>query len=74
MAFILNQQCLALQKKGFVAPPRNYSFPQSKLQLLEVLGSGNFGQVYRAIADGILVEGIKVEVAVKILKSEQIMI
>ncbi|XP_038055246.1 fibroblast growth factor receptor 2-like [Patiria miniata] len=45
-----------------------YDFPRGRIALHEVLGSGNFGHVYRATADGIYHPGIKSEVAVKILK------
>ncbi|XP_022082882.1 muscle, skeletal receptor tyrosine protein kinase-like isoform X2 [Acanthaster planci] len=46
----------------------DYNFPRGKITLLEVLGSGNFGQVYHATADGIYQSGRKSDVAVKILK------
>ncbi|XP_038057626.1 tyrosine kinase receptor Cad96Ca-like [Patiria miniata] len=44
------------------------NFPRSKITLFDVIGSGNFGQVFRATADGILQEGVETEVAVKVLK------
>ncbi|XP_022106395.1 angiopoietin-1 receptor-like isoform X2 [Acanthaster planci] len=47
---------------------RDFNFSRAKLALYEVLGSGNFGQVYRATADGIYNSGVQSVVAVKIIK------
>ncbi|XP_022082668.1 tyrosine kinase receptor Cad96Ca-like isoform X2 [Acanthaster planci] len=46
----------------------DFEFPRGKITLIEVIGSGHFGQVFKATADGILKEGVESEVAVKVLK------
>ena len=51
-------------------PEVDFSFPRENIELIEVLGCGNFGQVYKAIAKDILEVGITTPVAVKILKSK----
>ncbi|XP_038056025.1 fibroblast growth factor receptor 3-like [Patiria miniata] len=58
----------AADEGAFGRSQRDYDFPRERIALHEVLGSGNFGHVYRATADGIYCPGIKVDVAVKILK------
>ncbi|XP_071809723.1 fibroblast growth factor receptor 4-like [Asterias amurensis] len=45
------------------------NFPRERIQMLNVLGEGSFGVVYMAIADGILEDGKKHTVAVKMLKA-----
>ena len=61
---------MELQETGFQLPDVDYSFPRENIQLLEVLGCGNFGQVHKAIAKDLLDVGTKTLVAVKILKSK----
>ncbi|XP_071809800.1 uncharacterized protein [Asterias amurensis] len=61
-------ECVELEETGFQLPDVDYSFPRENIQLLEVLGCGNFGQVHKAIAKDLLEVGTKTLVAVKILK------
>ncbi|XP_022081553.1 uncharacterized protein LOC110974310 [Acanthaster planci] len=42
-----------------------YEFPRDKLKLLDVIGSGSFGLVYKATAEGIFEKGVADTVAVK---------
>ncbi|XP_038054952.1 tyrosine-protein kinase receptor Tie-1-like [Patiria miniata] len=64
----MKQEVSAHDRGTFIQSHNVYDFPRGRIALHEVLGSGNFGHVYRATADGIYHPGIKSEVAVKILK------
>ncbi|XP_038055477.1 fibroblast growth factor receptor-like [Patiria miniata] len=46
-------------------------FPRTRVKLQEIIGNGNFGQVYKAIAKGIVRNGVDTTVAVKIIKGEK---
>ncbi|XP_065214730.1 vascular endothelial growth factor receptor 1-like [Planococcus citri] len=50
---------------------KKYEFPKDKLEFGKVLGSGAFGVVRKAEADGIIKKGEKTTVAVKMAKRQQ---
>ncbi|XP_065213200.1 vascular endothelial growth factor receptor 1-like isoform X2 [Planococcus citri] len=52
----------------FISYNKKYEFPREKLKLGEVLGSGAFGVVKKAVADGIEIKGVKTTVAAKMAK------
>ncbi|XP_065213562.1 vascular endothelial growth factor receptor 1-like [Planococcus citri] len=52
----------------FISYNKKYNFPRKKLEFGGVLGSGSFGVVHKAEADGIRVKGLKTTVAVKMAK------
>ncbi|XP_038046740.1 uncharacterized protein LOC119720942 [Patiria miniata] len=51
--------------KGSLEGSEAYEFPRDKLKLLEVVGNGSFGLVYKATAEGIFEKGVVSTVAVK---------
>ncbi|XP_065214729.1 vascular endothelial growth factor receptor 1-like [Planococcus citri] len=50
---------------------KKYEFPKEKLEFGRVLGSGAFGVVKKAEADGIVTKGVKTVVAVKMAKRQE---
>ncbi|XP_022106385.1 fibroblast growth factor receptor 1-like isoform X3 [Acanthaster planci] len=47
-----------------------WEFPRQRLKFQEIIGDGNFGQVHKALAKGIVRHGVDTTVAVKTIKGE----
>lgn len=68
MAIVLLAFAYMWKKVELCAYDKRYEFPRRKLKLLEPLGSGEFGIVYKAKAKGIMAGEKQTIVAVKTLK------